>query len=100
MGLLLKLILALGSIQCAYFSYNKCLIYTHDGTNDKCTTNWDETDYIAWSKLRPGRLNWAGHMTYMESNQPRLMEDSKQGGLDTGQGLLAVYVLYMLGLGQ
>jgi hypothetical protein len=32
---------------CAYFSFNKCPIYIHDGTNAKCCTNSDETDYSA-----------------------------------------------------
>jgi hypothetical protein len=28
-----------------HFMFNKCPIYTHDGTSAKFSTSWDETDY-------------------------------------------------------
>ncbi len=30
--------------ECAHFSFNKCLIYTHDSASDKFNTNSRETD--------------------------------------------------------
>ncbi len=30
--------------ECAHFSFNKCPIYTHDGTSAKFSTNSQETD--------------------------------------------------------
>ncbi len=30
--------------ECAYFSFNKCPIYTHDGASAKFSTNSHETD--------------------------------------------------------
>ncbi len=32
-----------------YISFNMCPIYTHDGTNAKFSTNWDETDYSVYN---------------------------------------------------
>ncbi len=33
--------------ECAHFSFNKCLIYTHDGANAKFCTNSNEKDNSA-----------------------------------------------------
>ncbi len=30
--------------ECAHFSFNKCLIYTHDGASAKCSANSHETN--------------------------------------------------------
>ncbi len=37
--------------ECAHFSFNKCLIYTHDGASAKFSTNSHETDNSAYRKL-------------------------------------------------
>ncbi len=47
MGHLLKLKYALGTLDCAYVSFNKCLIQTFDSANAKFSANWYETDYSA-----------------------------------------------------
>jgi hypothetical protein len=47
MGHLLKINSALGTLECAYFSFNKCPIETHDSANAKFSTNLDEKDYSA-----------------------------------------------------
>ncbi len=31
--------------QVGVLAFNKSTIWTHDGANAKCVTNWDETDY-------------------------------------------------------
>jgi hypothetical protein len=44
-GTLVKLKYAIDTLECAYFSFNKCPIWTHDRGNAKFSTNGDETDY-------------------------------------------------------
>ncbi len=61
MGHLLKLIHAHSSSQSAYFSFNKCPIYTHNGANDTFSTNWYETDYSAY----------IGTITFINRNRKR-----------------------------
>ncbi len=36
--------------ECAHFSFNKCLIYTHDGASAKFSTNSHETDNSVYRK--------------------------------------------------
>ncbi len=43
-GRLLKLKYALGTLECAYFSFNKCPLQTNDGANAKFSTNRDKMD--------------------------------------------------------
>jgi len=51
-GTLVEAKLNIGTLECAYFSFNKCPVYNHDGANAKFGTNWEETDYSV------GTLSW------------------------------------------
>ncbi len=63
MGHLLNLRYALGTLEWAYFIFNKRPIYTHDGASAKFNTYGDETDYIVpviryWLDRRWRRIWW------------------------------------------
>jgi hypothetical protein len=45
MGHLLKLKYPLETLVFAYFIFNQCPCYTHDGLNAMFSTSWDKTDY-------------------------------------------------------
>jgi hypothetical protein len=63
-GILVESKMCTFTIESTHFIFNKCPIYTHDGTSAKFSTNSNETDYSAVTvkPIRSATLN-GGHYT-------------------------------------